>query len=134
MDVVSGRIVNVGQAVTACSFAACYPRTPWRVDGTKVTFLTFEEDQGQQDLDGNGASTDLVLQVFDFCTEVLTPLDRVDTDANNDPFTPQDDTQLILSESGRCDQGITCDPLGADGYRCDRVTRSRRRRSTRRPG
>jgi len=122
LDVVSGEVVNIGQAVTPCTFSACDPRTPWRVEGTKVTFLTRESEQGGQDLDGDGDADDVVLQVFDFCTEVLTPLDRVDESGDSDPLEPRDDSQVVSTDGGRCDLGVTCDPVADDcdpGYFCE---------------
>ena len=42
--------VETGQAVTPCRLEACDPRTPYRVNGGEVRFLTFESDQNS-DLD-----------------------------------------------------------------------------------
>lgn len=121
LDVVSGEIINVGQAVTPCAFSACDPRHPWRVEGTKVTFLTSEVEQGGQDLSGDGDALDLVLQTFDFCTEVTIPYGPVDPNADSDPFGTQDDSQVITADAGRCDQGITCGVTAdcAAGHFCE---------------
>ena len=122
LDVVSGEVVNVGQAVTPCGFAACDPRHPFRVEGTKVTFLTRESEQGGQDLSGDGDADDLVLQIFDFCTETVTPIGPVDEGADDDPLVPQDDSQIVVTNAGRCDEGIVCDPSGSDcgpGHFCE---------------
>ena len=62
-DVVSGSLYNSGQAAVPCELEACNPRVPYRVQDDTVKFLTFEVDQGV-DLNGNGLTTDLVLQVF----------------------------------------------------------------------
>jgi hypothetical protein len=61
-DVELRRLVNTGQAVTPCRLEACDPRVPYKVGKDTVTFLTFEAAQGQ-DLNGDGDSADLVLQV-----------------------------------------------------------------------
>lgn len=63
-DMISRRLFNTHQAVTPCRFEACDPRVPYRVSGDAVTFLTLEADQGERDLDGDGDSRDIVLQVF----------------------------------------------------------------------
>src|SRR2546428_10713340 len=67
-------LCNSHQAVTPCFLEACDPRVPYRVLNNTVTFLTFEQDQnciggpncinGATDLNGNGSSSDLVLQTF----------------------------------------------------------------------
>lgn len=62
-DLGSEQLINSGQAVTPCRFEACDPRIPYRVLNDTVRFLTFESDQGQ-DLSGDGALDDLVLQTF----------------------------------------------------------------------
>lgn len=75
IDVASGMLVNTGQAVTPCVFAACDPRVPYRVLQDTVRFLTFECDQGGDvqaggcarggtDLNGDGDASDLVFQIF----------------------------------------------------------------------
>ena len=56
-------LCNSHQAVTPCFLEACDPRVPYRVLNNTVTFLTFEDDQGE-DLNGDGDTDDLVLQTF----------------------------------------------------------------------
>ena len=62
-DPASGMLCNSHQAVTPCFLEACDPRVPYRVLNNTVTFLTFEDDQGE-DLNGDGDTDDLVLQTF----------------------------------------------------------------------
>jgi Tol biopolymer transport system component len=105
-DLVSHTLVNTGQAVTPCTFDACDPRQPYKVTGTTVTFLTYEPDQGvNQDLNGNGSFTDIVKQVFDFCSGRVTPIGGIGDDAPQNP-----PGEVVLSPAGRCDLGITCTP------------------------
>jgi cysteine-rich repeat protein len=68
-DVASGTLLNTGAAVTPCPLEACDPRIPYRVGANTVTFLTLEKEQGGEDgngtdLNGDGDTKDLVLQVF----------------------------------------------------------------------
>jgi hypothetical protein len=63
-DLVSGQVFNSGQAVIPCRLQACDPRVPYRVAGDTVTFLTLEADQGDDDLNGDGDPTDVILQTF----------------------------------------------------------------------
>lgn len=73
-DVASGELVETGQTVRPCRLEACDPRTPYRVLGSTVKFLTFECEQpgpefsgcpsGGTDLNGDGEASELVLQVF----------------------------------------------------------------------
>jgi Tol biopolymer transport system component len=70
-DAETDTLIDVGQAITPCRLEACDPRTPYRVNGGEVRFLTFEMDQ-DEDLDGNGSIGGLVLQSFDVCTGVTT--------------------------------------------------------------
>jgi Tol biopolymer transport system component len=62
-DVANRRVLNTRAAVTPCRLEACDPRIPYKVQDNTVTFLTLEEDQGQ-DLNGDGDTGDLVLQVL----------------------------------------------------------------------
>jgi hypothetical protein len=64
-ELATGTVYNSMQAAIPCPVEACDPRIPYRVQGTKVTFLTLEANQGGNDLDQNGdAGTGLVLQHF----------------------------------------------------------------------
>jgi len=109
-DAVSDTLVNVGSAATACTFAACDPRAPYRVAGTKVTFLTREQDENGTDLSGDGDADDTVIRVYDFCGEVVTTLGPVREDAEVDPTQPVDDEEcgVVLTPAGRCDAGTAC--------------------------
>ncbi len=106
-DAVSGELKNVRQAVTPCRLAACDPREPYKIDGSKVTFLTLEAEQGGQDLSVEGFPGDLVIQVYDFCTETVTVIGRVDP-GGQDPLRVPEDTRVFLAPAGRCDLAIPC--------------------------
>jgi Tol biopolymer transport system component len=127
-DVVTGELFNTGQAVTPCTLEACDPRQPYRVVGSKVTFLTYEPDQGvNQDLSGEGHLTDLVLQVFDVCGDRVTPIGRVQPDAKGqNPIDETDHSRGFKAPAGRCELPSTCDVTGAptcgDGAYCDADT------------
>ncbi len=102
-DLVSGTLQNTGQAVTPCRIVECDPRQPYRVSGSKVTFLTYEPEQGEnRDLTGEGSLTDLALQVYDFCTDTTTTRGRVTEGNGKDPTETTDDSQAFLSPAGRC--------------------------------
>lgn len=123
-DAVSGNpLVNTHQAIRDCFLEACDPRAPFRVTGSEVRFLTLEADQGvslNDDLD----TTDVVVQVFDFCTGRTTPLVTVDVDAPaQNPLDVADRSQVIVTPGGRCDTGLACNPNAdacAAGSTCQR--------------
>jgi Tol biopolymer transport system component len=127
-DVVTGTLFNTGQAVTPCTLEACDPRQPYRVSGSRVTFLTYEPDQGvNQDLSGEGNLTDLVLQVYDVCGDHVTPIGRVDPKSKaQPPLDEPDKSHAFVAPAGRCDLGVTCDPNGlpscGDGAFCESDT------------
>lgn len=62
-DLLADLIYNSGQAAIPCVQESCDPRAPYRVFEDTVKFLTLESQQGS-DLNGNGTTGDLVLQVF----------------------------------------------------------------------
>ncbi|HEV7731174.1 MAG TPA: hypothetical protein VGR62_03385 [Candidatus Binatia bacterium] len=62
-DVHRGCLLQTFQAVVPCPLEACDPRVPYRVLGDTVVFLTLEGQQSE-DLNRDGDSTDLVLQIF----------------------------------------------------------------------
>ena len=103
-------VINTGQAVTPCRLEACDPRQPYRVLGDKVKFLTYESEQGQ-DLNGDGDTNDLILQVFDACPRTVTVIGTVDQGAGSvgDPLAEpqQADAHVFVAPSGRCFQGST---------------------------
>ncbi len=119
-DAASGTLRNVGQAVTPCRLEACDPRAPYRVFGAKVKFLTFEPEQGGRDLSGDGSADDLVLQVYDFCSDRVTTIGPVDPAADPDPLDEPDESVAFPSPGGRCDLGVGCTP-SVDGCGEDAV-------------
>ena len=124
-DLVSGELRNIGQAVTPCRLDACDPRRPYRVDGGKLRFLTLEQDQGGQDLDGDGNGTGLVVQTYDFCGDTVTTVGRVKTDASQDPLGGTDEGIVYVASAGRCELGTICNPTlntCTAGFSCNRDT------------
>ena len=115
-DAVSGVTRVIGQAAVPCTFPACDPRTPYRVEGSKITFLTAEADQGGQDLSGEGHTDDVVLQVYDFCGNVVTLIGPVDERSPLDATKEVETSTIALVEAGRCDRG-GCTPGGSDACR-----------------
>jgi len=109
-DAVSGTLVNTGQAVTPCQLEACDPRQPYQVSGSVVRFLTFEPDQGGQDLNHDGNATELILQSFDFCTGQVTVIGAVAPSSGQNPLDQTDEGHTFFSPAGRCDLGVVCDP------------------------
>ena len=110
--------INTGQQVEPCQSAACDARTPYRVEGGKVLFLTDEIAQ-DEDLDADGAIGSLVLQVFDFCTGAVIPRGPISEEpGQTDPITPEDGCLPVVIDSGRCEMGscttsADCDPNAA---------------------
>jgi hypothetical protein len=124
-DLVTGELRNTGQAVTPCRLDSCDPRRPYRVDGGKLRFLTLEQDQGGQDLDGDGNGTGLVLQIYDFCGDTVTTVGRVKTDASQDPLGGTDEGIVYVASAGRCELGTICNPTlntCTAGFSCNRDT------------
>jgi hypothetical protein len=112
-DAVSGVTRVIGQAATPCTFPACDPRTPYRVEGSKITFLTSEYEQGGQDLSGEGYIGDTVVQVYDFCGNVVTLIGPVDAELPLDATKPVETSTIALVWAGRCDGG-GCTPGGSE--------------------
>src|SRR5207244_224296 len=105
-------LLNSGAAVRPCRLEACDPRFPYRVFDHSVKFLTFERDQGFRDLNGNGVEVDVVLQIFDICTGVVTPVAAIDLTAGGvgDPLSDplqhgQTGSQVTVAQAGRCVSG-----------------------------
>lgn len=109
-DAVSDELRNPGQAVTPCRIPECDSRTPYRVDGAKVTFLTLEAEQGGQDLNGDGTMNQLIIQVYDFCTDTVTVIGPVADDPLSDPLIIIEESGPFASPAGRCHLNIGCDP------------------------
>ncbi len=104
-------VINTGEAVTPCALELCNPRQPYLVDRDSVKFLTVEADQGQ-DLNGNGNTSDLILQIFDVCRGTLTAVGAVDP--NNSKANPLEnagtstDTKTVFgTTAGACVTGMS---------------------------
>ncbi len=111
-DLVSGTLQNTGEAVTPCRIPECDPRTPYKVEGGRVRFLTTEADQGNRDLTGDG-TLGLALQLYDFCNNVTTVLGEVKKDNGDaDPLAVHDSSISYVVQAGRCilDAPSPCDP------------------------
>lgn len=104
-DVVSGVRRNTMQAARACDFTACDPRTPYRIEGSKVIFTTREADQGGTDLDGDGDANDLVLQTYDFCADVTIPGGSVEPGSDGDPTRTEGSCSVLVVPGARCAAG-----------------------------
>jgi len=124
-DFTTDVIYETAQSVTPCRIEACDPRTPYRVNGGEVRFLTFETQQNQ-DLDGNGAIGGLVLQSFDVCTGITTVIGAVDPESKSDPLLIVDQSQVFTTTAGRCavDPPVACSAAAdcADGSFCNAAT------------
>ena len=122
-DAVTHTLVNTGQAVRPCNLEACDPRVPYQVLLNKVKFLTFEPDQNNRDLNGNGIGGELILQVYDFCGDTITPVGPVKPGgANHNPLDEVDKSVAFAAQAGRCDLGVTCNPsmdTCVDGAFCE---------------
>jgi hypothetical protein len=105
----STRLVHEsGQAVTPCNLPECDPREPYRVLGRTVKFLTFEPDQGDTDLNGDGDAFDLVIQTFNLDTGRTTTIGTVRQGSN--PLAGGDtitgDRSVVYVSSGRCVEAV----------------------------
>ncbi len=108
-DLVNRELKSTAQAVTPCLIVECDPRRPYRVEGSKVTFLTFEAEQNGLDLNGDGTTNQLILQVYDFCNDVVTTIGAVDESfPDGDPLSGDDEGQVFVADGGRCDEGLSC--------------------------
>jgi len=123
-DFETDSLFEVGHAITPCRLAACDPRRPYRVNGGKVRFLTFESEQNE-DLDNNGVIGGLVLQSYDVCTGVVTTIGAIDPlgGGETDPLAVEDGSSVFISPGGRCalDPPVACDPaddMCPDGSFC----------------
>lgn len=121
LDLASGTVANTGLAVTPCEIVECDPREPYRVSGSQVSFLTFEPDQNGLDLSGEGSNEDLVLQLYDFCTEVATTVGKVALGGTTDPLAVPEKSRVVISETGRCEASSGCSSSAScgDGEICD---------------
>lgn len=111
---------STGQVAIPCPHASCDPRVPFAVEGSKVVFLTPEEKQGV-DLTGDGPGdpgyrSDLVVQVYDYCANVTTALGAITEVGGFDPVDPEEDCEVLLVPSNRCQVGhATCSSDGDCG-------------------
>ena len=116
-DIETSILANLAQAVTPCTLAACDPRQPYRVNGREVRFLTLETDQNE-DLDGNGAIAELVIQSYDACTGIITVIGAVDPSSGDvgDPLEVVDESEVFVTPGGRCaiDPPVVCNPASDD--------------------
>ena len=102
--------------VLPCRLEACDPLRPYRVHGDMVKFLTVESQQGNHDLNGDGDSTDLVIEVFDVHTNTVTVVATPDEAPGVDPLAggdtgdgdtgAGDDPGVVYVSSGRCIETI----------------------------
>lgn len=77
-DLVTNQVLDTNQATVRCEQPGCEPGLPYKIlcstssDGRRscdaVAFLTREQDQGGQDLDGDGDANDTVVQIFNVRT------------------------------------------------------------------
>lgn len=116
-DLQTGTLHNTEQAAIACPLEACDPRSPYRIEGSKVRFLTLETDQGV-DLNGDGAISGLVVQEFEFCNTVLTARAAVDDnpESASDPLETVDESNVVTAgQAGRCalQPAVPCTVEGA---------------------
>jgi cysteine-rich repeat protein len=92
---VDDRLVNSERTAVACSLAACDPRQPYRVAGGTVRFLEAEPQQNE-DLNHDGDTTDLVVQVLNVRSGVVASAGAVQPDdpaaaaPGPDPLDPID--------------------------------------------
>ncbi len=66
-----GCLRNTGKTIVPCNRPGCDPRIPYRVLEHTVRFLTAESNEGH-DLNGDGDTDDVVLQVFNAATAPVT--------------------------------------------------------------
>jgi hypothetical protein len=117
-DLFSGYLLNTGRAVIPCRLESCDPRVPYRVLGETVTFLTLEADQGGKDLDGDGNSDGLVLQVFN-AREVAEPVARAQgrrgtrISANSEIALSLEQTEVAVNVLAGSSVGICADTAEA---------------------
>ncbi len=108
-DLTSGELRNSGHAAIPCRIPQCDPRHPYRVSGSKVSFLTREADQGNRDLSGDGEVAGIVLQVYDACTSTVTTLGLVSEEGDSDPLLDALRGRVFVSPTGQCQVPVACD-------------------------
>jgi len=127
-DRLQGRVVASGQAITPCGLQACDPRLPYRVftSSATVRFLTEEQAQGGQDLDADGTTDDLVVQVWNVRSGAVVPIASVSDDPDPGPNDPTvdplaggsalDPGTQIFSSFGLCIESLESEPCPPDGF------------------
>ena len=119
--------LNTHRSVTPCRFAACNPRSPYRVLSGAVKFLTQEATQncaagllrcvgGGLDLNEDGDATDLVILVYNLDDASLTVIGSASEDAplqggdTDDPKTGDGggDDGTVYRTTGRCLETLSC--------------------------
>lgn len=65
-DQAQGKLWNTSRPVLPCNAESCDPRVPYRVNGRTVSFLTFEQKQGNPpvDLNGDGDAVDVLIHTY----------------------------------------------------------------------
>ncbi len=114
-DLRTQEIRNSGQAIIPCRIPQCDPRFPYRVTGSKVSFLTRELDQGSSDLSGDGQVGGIVLQVYDACTGAVTTIGPVSEDGDSDPLLDAVRGRTFVAPAGQCNTEERCDPAVSGG-------------------
>jgi cysteine-rich repeat protein len=134
-DLLQGRVVASGQAITPCRLQACDPRLPYRVftPSATVRFLTLEADQGGDDLDADGSSDGLVVQVWNVrggaVQTVATVSDEADPGPNDPTVDPlaggseQEPGTQIFSSFGLCIESLGDGACPPEGFREEGICR-----------
>jgi 6-phosphogluconolactonase (cycloisomerase 2 family) len=92
----TGAITSTGQAAVPCTFGGCDPFLPYKVRGDAVAFVTREIDQGGTDLNGDGDTTDTIMQVFHRKSGTLQRIDLSGEAPTLNPF-PDDYSSGTIS-------------------------------------
>jgi hypothetical protein len=91
LDTPNAPAISTGQAAIPCTITGCEDKTPYKISGDTVAFLTRESDQSQ-DLNGDNDELDTVLQIFNVKSRKLETLATVIDDHLPVPAPlPQDD-------------------------------------------
>lgn len=149
-DFAEARLVSSERTAVPCPLEACDPRTPYKVLGSTVRFI---ESEGDNDLNGNDISGELLVQLFNVragtttTVAVATPdpqaqtglldeqFDGADPFADPSPAPPAkpespsvQGTSTVVRSSGRCVEAgrAPCADSSACGAGefCDAATRS----------
>jgi hypothetical protein len=141
LDLLTGTTKSTGRSAVPCTFAECDPRVAWSIEGSTVTYLTDEADEGL-DLDYDGSTDDIVVTVYDFCRDAKQSTRSISTSFQGDtctsstprstvtvsgisdsrPKSQQGQSVVIVTDAGRCVTGNSCalsTSCGTGAY-CDR--------------